>query len=319
MRKFLKWTFIVLLFLVASLLLTVEIRQHRKFDAPYPDIKATTDSAVIAKGRNLVSGAAHCASCHASKDNGQFNNDSGDPPLSGGNRFDLPIGDIYAPNLTPDSTGIALKSDEELARALRYGVRPDGTSMFDFMPFHDMSDEDMTAVISYLRQQPPVSNKVPKLKLTLLGKIVASFLLKPVGPSGDVLKSIKMDTTVEYGRYLASNIANCKGCHTNRDLMTGAFIGEPFAGGFKMTTNTDSGNFSITTPNLTPDPSGRITNWSQEQFIARFRAGRVFELSHMPWETFSHMSDDELKAIYKFLKTVKPVNNPVSSAPVKED
>ena len=277
MRKILKWTFMVLLFLVASLLLIVEVRQHRTFDAPYPNIKASTDSAVIAKGKNLVSGAAHCASCHASNEDALLENESNENPLSGGRRFDLPLGAIYAPNLTPDTSGIALKSDPELARALRYGVRPDGTSMFDFMPFHDISEEDMTAIVSYLRQTAPVKNNVPKNKLKLLGKIVTSFMLKPAGPSGNVIKSIKTDTTVEYGKYLASNIANCKGCHTNRDLLTGAFIGEPFAGGFKMTTDTDSGTFAITSPNLTPDPSGRITGWSQEQFIARFRMGRVHQ------------------------------------------
>jgi hypothetical protein len=100
--------------------------------------------------------------------------------------------------------------------------------------------------------------------------------------------------------------------------MTGEFIGEDFAGGLKFDEKTDSGTFSITTPNLTPHATGRITGWTSEQFIARFRVGKGVEGSHMPWGPFSTMSDLELKSIYKFLQTVKPVDNTVAFGRVKE-
>ena len=180
------------------------------------------------------------------------------------------------------------------------------------MPFHNTSDEDITAIISYLRHQPAVKNEVPDNKLNLLGKAVNAFLLKPAGPVGEVPVTIKPDTSVLYGQYLANSVANCRGCHTNRDLMTGEFIGEDFAGGFKMETATDSGTYFITSPNLTPDPTGRIKGWSQKQFIDRFRVGKLIPQSHMPWGPFSRMSDDELKAIYNFLQTVKPVHHEVA-------
>jgi hypothetical protein len=61
------------------------------------------------------------------------------------------------------------------------------------------------------------------------------------------------------------------------------------------------------TPNLTPDPSGRIFDWSQEYFISRFRQGKLIPTSPMPWNSFKRMSDDELKAIYKYLKSLDPV------------
>ncbi len=99
---------------------------------------------------------------------------------------------------------------------------------------------------------------MPENKLNLLGKAVNAFLLKPVGPIGEIPSSIKQDTSVLYGQYLANNVANCRGCHTDRDLMTGAFTGKDYAGGLKMEAVTDSGTYSITTPNLTPDPTGRI-------------------------------------------------------------
>ena len=262
MRKFLKWTSIILLFIIAGLYITIELRQNRKFNAPYPTIKASGDSTIIARGKAIIYGPAHCANCHAPAAMEEQVNRGIEAPLSGGEVFDLPIGKIYSKNITPDKTGIGNMTDAEFARALRYGVSRDGKALFDFMPFHNTSDEDMVAIISYLRHQPPVKNEVPENKLNLLGKAVNAFLLKPVGPAGEVPVSIKRDTSVLYGQYLANNVANCRGCHTDRDLMTGAFTGKDYAGGLKMEAITDSGTYFITTPNLTPDPTGRIKGWT---------------------------------------------------------
>lgn len=239
--------------------------------------------------------------------------------LSGGLAFDLPIGTLYSKNLTPDETGIGNLSDASIARALRYGVSTQGSALFDLMPFHNTSDEDLIAIISYLRSQPAVKKEIPKHEFNLLGKVVKAFLLKPAGPVGEVPIAVKRDTSVEYGRYLANSVANCRGCHTNRDLMTGEFIGEDYAGGLKFETATDSGMYSLSTPNITPHSTSRIKGWTQQQFIARFRLGTVFPQSHMPWGPFGRMSDDELKAIYNFLQTVKPVQNTVPYGFVKEN
>ena len=138
------------------------------------------------------------------------------------------------------------------------------------------------------------------------------MVLEPAGPTEKVPASVRRDTTANYGRYLANSIANCQGCHTNRDLMTGAFIAKRYAGGFTMESKTDSGTFYNTSPNLTPHQSGRIASWSQDQFIERFRKGRVISTSHMPWEPFSKMKEDDLKAIYKYLRTIEPVDNYVA-------
>lgn len=318
MKKVFKWIGIILLIIVAGLYITIEARQNLHFEAPYPNIKATTDSNVIARGKSLVFGPAHCANCHVPDAMDAAVLRGEEVPLTGGKVFSLPLGNMYSKNLTPDNTGIGNMTDAEIARALRYGVNARGNALFDFMPFHNTSDNDLTAIISYLRSQPPVKNEVPKHDFNLIGKAVKAFLIKPVGPSGPVLQSIQPDTTAEYGQYLANSVANCRGCHTNRDLMTGAFIGEDYAGGLKWETTTDSGTWSITTPNLTPHETGRIKGWTQEQFIARFRLGKTIEGSHMPWGPFSRMSDDELKAIYKFLQTVKPVSNAVKIGLVKK-
>lgn len=302
MKKFktiLKWIALVLLVLVAVISLAVTARQDLKYDAPYPGIKASTDSAVIARGKHLVFSSAHCINCHSRKNPDSLLALGLEVPLTGGVLFDLPLGKIYSKNITPDKeTGIGKYSDAEIARALRYGVHPDGTVVYDFMPFHNTSDEDLTAIISYLRSQKPVRNEVPKNKLNVLGKIVKAFMVKPVGPAGEVPKSVARDTTANYGKYLALSVAECSGCHTKRNL-AGAYTGEPFGGGASIE--------GFITPNLTPDSSGRIFAWTRQNFIDRFRMGKLYPKSPMPWNSFKRMTDQELTAIYNYLKTLKPV------------
>jgi mono/diheme cytochrome c family protein len=290
---------LVLLVLASAITLTVTARQNLKYDAPYPDIKASTDSFVIARGKHLIYSSAHCINCHSRNNPDSIISLGQDVTLSGGVLFDLPVGKVYSKNITPDKeTGIGKYSDAEIARALRYGVHPDGRAVLDFMPFHNTSDEDLTAIISYLRSQKPVRNHVPDNTTNLLGKFVKAFLLKPTGPNGIVLKSIPRDTTAAYGGYLTSSVANCRGCHTKRDMATGAFIGEDYSGGMEIE--------GVVSPNLTPDSTGILLNVSKEQFTARFRMGKLIPKSPMPWNSFKRMTDDELTAIYNYLKTLQP-------------
>lgn len=296
--KVLKWTGIILVVIVLGVGVLTASRQHVKYESPYPHIKASKDSTVIARGRHLANAIAHCSDCHGPWTADSLANLGQEPVLSGGFAFNIPLGTIYSANITSDSVyGIGAKSDAEIARVLRNGVRTNGTAAYDFMPFHNLSDEDLTAVISYLRTQKPAAVKVPEHQLNAMGKMVNAFLVKPVGPSEPVAVSVKPDTSAAYGKYLALNVANCSGCHTQRD-MSGAFSGELLAGGGLME--------GLVPPNITTDSSSRIFGWTQEAFINRFRMGKVIPNSIMPWNSFKKMTDDELKAIYNFLKTVKP-------------
>jgi mono/diheme cytochrome c family protein len=226
----------------------------------------------------------------------------------GGFAFDLPFGKFYTRNLTPDKeTGIGNMTDGEIARVLRYSVKKNGEAVLPFMPFQDLSDEDLTAIISYLRSVKPVKNKVPDHNYNLVGNLIKAFMIKPVGPSTTPPIAVKADTTVAYGRHMVMAVANCNECHTKRDGI-GNFVGAPLAGG---TVFEEKGHPTLISPNLTPDPTGRITNWSQESFIKRFRLGKLIPYSHMPWEAFGRMTDTELIAIYKYLKTVKPAKTEI--------
>lgn len=296
----------MILFIVGGISVATAFRQHLKYEAPYPDIKASTDTAVIARGRHLVLGPAHCADCHSPIRNVDSMLQLGqDPPLSGGYTFDLPFGKFYSANLTPDKeTGIGNYSDGELARTLRHSVKKNGEAALPFMPFQNMSDEDLTAIISYLRSTRSVNNAVPKHDYNVMGNLIKAFLIKPVGPSMRIKEVVAQDTTAAYGEHLVMAVANCNECHTKRNSI-GDFVGEPLAGG---TVFEEEGKPTLISPNLTPDATtGRITDWSQEAFIKRFRAGRMIKHSHMPWESYGRMTDDELKAIYQYLRSLKPV------------
>ena len=128
MKKVLKWIGIVILFIICGLTVTVMARQHLKYDAPYPNVKASNDTSVISRGRHIVLGPGHCVDCHSKINNvdsvlrlGQY------PLLTGGKKFDLPFGKFYTRNLTPDKeTGIGNLTDGEIARVLRYSVKKNG-------------------------------------------------------------------------------------------------------------------------------------------------------------------------------------------------
>ena len=291
---------IILLVFILGLSITVMSRQNLEFDGPYPNVKSSTDSSVIARGKELVFGPAHCADCHSTVNADSLLALGQEVSLSGGYEFNMPIGKIYTRNITPDSTtGIGRYTDAQIARALRYGIGPNGSAFFDFMPFHNTSDEDLSAIISYLRAQKPVKKEIPEHEFNTMGKVIKAFLIKPVGPEGEVPVSVKRDSSAEYGKYLAVAVSNCSGCHTKRDMMTGAFTGELFAGGLEIE--------GLITPNLTTDTSSRIYTWDQQQFIKRFREGKKIKQSPMPWNSFKRMSDADLIAIYKYLKTLPPM------------
>ncbi|HVF96382.1 MAG TPA: cytochrome c [Flavisolibacter sp.] len=307
LRKILKWTGFVILLVVSGVALATVFRQHLTYQAPLPAITASTDTAIIAKGRHIVLGPGHCADCHSPVRNVDSMLQLGqDPPLSGGYRFHLPFGDVYSKNLTPDSaTGIGRYTDGEVARVLRHSIKPNGEMVLPFMPFQNMSDEDLTAVISYLRSTRPVRNKVPDHNWNVMGNLIKAFLLKPSGPTERIKEVVAADTTAVYGRHLVMAVANCNECHTKRDAI-GNYVGQPLAGGTQFE---EEGLPTLVSPNLTPDPeTGRIADWTQEMFIKRFRTGRLIKYSHMPWESYSRMTDVELKAIYNFLMSVPPVN-----------
>jgi mono/diheme cytochrome c family protein len=303
-----------ILLLISSLILYIEVRWDRPHEAPYPDIRSVNDSAVIARGKHLAFGPAHCATCHVPNDKMREVENGLEMPLIGGWTVETPVGIFRAPNITPDpETGIGRLSDAEIARILRHSVSSDGRILPPFMPFQEMSDEDLTAVISFLRAQNPEKHQVEPTEYNLLGKALFTFgIFKAKGPKNTPPKAVEKAPTVEYGRYLANNIGNCKACHTPFDLMTGEFTAPDFSGGQLFEPDAFSEGYAFVSPNLTPHPeNGHLARWSEENFIIRFKAGRVLKGSPMPWGAFSNMDTIELKALYRYFKSLSPVDSKV--------
>ena len=297
-----------------------QLRWDRTFTAPGSTLRATNDSLVVARGRYLAFGPAKCANCHSAKDAETALRQGVEVPLSGGREFVLPVGTFRMPNLTPDAeTGIGRRTDAELVRLIRHGVRHDGRAALPFMEFQNLADEDVVALLSYLRSRPPVRHAVPDHDFTLMGRVLAAFVIEPKGPNGTPPQHAPSGSTVERGKYLVMNVAECASCHTKRSMRTGEYTAPLLSGGAELPDDEDSTRVLVT-PNLTPDArTGRMAHWSEDQFVGRFRSGRVYAGSHMPWEAFARMSDDDLRAIYRYLRTVPPVqNDPGPSSQLKK-
>lgn len=319
LRKILIAAAAVLVVVIVGGAIFVSSRQHLRFDdTPYPDVAASADPAVIERGRYIVRVAAGCAGCHGDPSQRAAYASGADVPLVGGFVFDIPPGQFYTRNLTPDSaTGLGKVPDRAIARALRFGVGHDGRALLPFMEMQGLADDDLRAVVSYLRTLPPVRNPVPPHHYNVLGKIVrATVLAKPVGPPATPLAQAPRGASVETGRYLVESVSLCWACHTQRSQMTGALTGPRFGG----TTNfKESGDRTRTwsPPNITSDPeTGRLGKLSEDQFVARFRQGRLIPGSPMPWQAFSRMNEEDLRAIYRYLKTVPPVKRDMGPAVV---
>ena len=319
LRKILLAVFGLVALLVVAGAVFVASRQHLKFEAPFPAVAASTDTAVIARGRYIVRDIANCAQCHGDPKQHEALVAGTDVPLSGGFTFDVPPGKFRVRNITPDeATGIGKVPDGAIARALRNGIGPDGRALLPFMEMQGLADDDLVAVVSYLRSQSPVHNLVPAHEYTLLGSIVkATILANPVGPSQAPPAKSPRGATVENGRYLVESVGLCWACHTERDMKTGALIGPRFGGTSEFKDENDPGHIWAP-PNITSDPAtGRLGKMTEDEFVDRFRGGRLIPNSPMPWQGFQRMAEADLRAMYLYLKSVPPVNHDVGP-PVRD-
>ncbi|HEY0681923.1 MAG TPA: cytochrome c [Steroidobacter sp.] len=255
-------------------------------------IHATTRPEVIERGRYLVYGPAHCAECHGAD-------------LSGGREFASNglFGRVIAPNLTTDPiAGLGDVSDDALVQSLRYGVSRHGRPMLPYMVYFALADDDLQAIVSFLRTVPAVPGVAPQDGLSALGRFSVQHLLPRQLPTERPSEHVEPGRNAEYGSYLADAVAVCRGCHTRR-RWNGTFTGTPYAGGTKI--RGESGEFIA--PNLTPGPEGVLNSDSEQNFIDRFRrTGPSKQGSPMPWSSYARMSDMELGAIYRYLRSLPP-------------
>jgi len=315
---------------VAAVVLSIYVARNwdRTWDVPEPNLRASADPAVIARGEYLVYGPAHCIVCHAGSIE-QFQRfvDDGTPPtLSGGYPLAMgPLGTLYPKNLTPDpETGIARYTDGQIARMLRHGVRPDGQASIPLlMPFSNMSDDDVVAAISFLRSLPPVRHEVPENQWTTFGKVMRTFVsaAQPELDGRPPKEAPPQEPTAARGEYLGRSVADCVGCHSPFNPATGAPTGPAFSGASDPMEpiplkGVDTSMWFVP-PNITPLEGSAFSKFpDRDTFVARFKnGGRQYDGSPMPWESFKRMTPEDLGAVYEFLRTVPPSGQPAPEDP----
>jgi mono/diheme cytochrome c family protein len=273
--------FMVLILLVGWAYGVSEWKLRRTFEVAGATIAIPRDSVAIARGAHLARAVGSCQGCHG-EDGG------------GGEFADMgPIGRIVAPNLTGGRT--TPLSDADWVRALRSGVGTNHRSLI-LMPsevFVYMSASDLGAVIAYYRSLPPVQRELPRTQMGLLGRALLAagaldFRVAPKTPDITPPLEIVPGSTVEYGRYLA-DIAGCHGCH-GFGLSGGTVAGPP---------GTPAAS------NLTP---AALSSWTQVDFDRALRQGKrpngAAIDSFMPYSVFTHMTDQEVEALWLYLQSV---------------
>lgn len=300
--------------MLAAWIWTTALDRLRFPETPMPPIAASTDPAVIARGHDLVYGAAHCVSCHGDYEREHPEALRRDVPLSGGLPIAPDLGPFFAPNITSDvETGLGAWTDEEIARVVRTGVRRNGElSVFMRLSLGPMSDEDLTAVVSYLRSTAPVRHEVPPSSPGFVARALVRFAtLEPNPVVADVEWAPPGEVGVARGRYLVHGPAACVGCHspTSPDDPLALWEGHELSGSDPQPSEVDSA-YEFQTPNLTPDPtSGLAGIWTEEQFVTRLRSGeRAYADSIMPWECFARMPESDVRSIWAYLRSVPPIH-----------
>ncbi len=311
----------VLVLLVIGLVGYVQLFSGRPLERPVRQMRAPQDAQTIARGEFLYNSSTLCWSCHGSAGGYRPNE-----PQAGGRKFDLSnvgpgFGVFYASNLTPDiETGIGAWSDGELVRAIREGVDRAGHLILPVMPYqfdHGMSDEDALALVAYMRSLPPVRHVVPANEPTFAYRALGVLgIMNPEPAIAAPVVAPPKQVSAEYGEYLAWRDSGCAECHMPRNMNTGELdFTRRLAGALSPI---DEEGIRASASNLTPDTGTGIGSWTEEQFMSAMRTGQrpngTVMLPFMPWPSYRLWSDDDLKAIWLYLRALPPVEHQVAAS-----
>ncbi len=319
MRRILKAIGILLLIIIG---VAIGIAAYVKLALPNvgdaPDIKVQATPENLKRGEYLANHVMVCIDCHSARNWNEFSA----PPIQGtfgkgGDVFDTRMGfpgTYYAANITP--AGIGDWTDGEIFRAITTGVRKNGKPIFPVMPHHNygqLDEEDIKAVIAYVRSLPAIENKVPESE----SDFPMNFIINTIPAKARLTHRPPISDSLAYGRYMVT-ATSCGDCHT--PFESGKYVDELYlAGGrvFELPAGT------LLSANITPDPETGIGNWTKEMFIQRFKSFGDSSNAHqkidfrkdynsiMPWTMYAGMTDQDLGAIYAYLRTFKPIKNRV--------
>jgi len=293
-----------------------------------PQANNTEDSVqkVLARGEYLAMHVVACLDCHSKRDYTKFSG-----PLVPGTEgmggeefshelFDAMPGTVYARNITPDpETGIGTWTDDEVLRAMTQGINKNGDTLFPLMPYvalNHMPKSDLLSIIAYIRTLKPIKNKVPERQLMI--PISMAYPAAALQPSVDGNAAPPENNPVIYGEYLV-NLAGCNDCHTPYAK------GQPdFSRALSGGSTFNLGSFKVTSANITPDSTTGIGTWTEDRFLNKFlpyreEKGYNFdpgkENTIMPLTFYAGMTDSDLKSIYAYIHSIKPISNTVVKYP----
>jgi mono/diheme cytochrome c family protein len=296
MKTVFKWIGIVLVGILVLLLLALGVVyfvSNSHFNETYtvnpaPVTVPPADSAVLARGEHVAT-IRGCVECHGDNFGGKIFFD------------DAALVVLYASNLTSGEGGVGGSyTDADWVRAIRHGINPDGQPLL-FMPSHEyypLSDDDVGALIAYIHQAAPVDNVQPEPTVGPIGRILYLADLLPLVPAELIdheaprPEAPMPGVTVEYGRYLSTG---CVGCHGN------GYSGGPIPG---------APPDWPPPANITPHETG-LASWTEADFMKLIRTGtrpdgRVLDTAYMPWQLLKQLTDDEIKAVWRFLQSLPP-------------
>lgn len=267
--------------------------------------------ALLARGDYLVNGVVACGNCHSAR--------TSDGELIKGMEFagNFVIEDpgfrAYAPNITPDvRTGIGSWTAEEITRAIREGIRPDGQVLgppMAFQLYRRISDNDIRAIVAYLRSVPAVENEVPRTTFRIP-------LPPNWGPPLGVVPDVPRDDLVAYGAYLTGPLGHCTECHT--PLVKGRFDWSRIGAGGNLFQNPLGKDFRAVSSNITQHPELGLGQWSDDEIKRSIadgisRDGRQL-LPFMGFSYYSSIKDEDLDAMVAYLRTIPPATAPPPAA-----
>lgn len=272
--------------------------------APLPDL--------VAKGKYVFAAAGGGCGCHTEP--GKVSTGLN----AGGRRFDAPFGTVYATNITPDrETGIGGWTDGQIIAAIRLGRRPNGDRIIPvhpFMSFNGMAEEDLRALVAYLRTVPPIhrANQPKKISVPLFESVflpawLAAFAAKETPPP------IAPVSGLARGEYLVRAVGHCGECHTPRGVTQAVDSSRFLAGNPKGPENS-------VVPNLTPDKDTGLA-WSEEEIVDYLATGNkpdgdvagglMGEIIQGTSAGYKDLTKADRLAIARYLKTVPAIKNKV--------
>jgi mono/diheme cytochrome c family protein len=277
-NRLIRWGLIALAGLLALLFLVVLILYfrgrstvHATADVTAPLTNVPTDSVSIARGERLALSRG-CMECHGER-------------LEGSVMGDVAPAFIAAPNLTRGLGGVGSRySAVDWDRAVRYGVRPDGSVLLPMMPYefyNRLNDADMAALAAFLASRPAVDNEVPPTRLKTFGYVMFGMAGLPRDNLDRPRSIINPGPTPEYGAYVAST--TCAACHGPRIEGQGGH-----------------------------EPAPAIHQYGEVEPAILARAlreglaadGREMDPERMPWRAFQHLDDTEVAALHAYLRTL---------------